>query len=573
MVVAVVAVGVVKAPFDQEVDVVAVGHRLVTAALPVLVSFAPVGLVATVRALLVHGEAVVVHVISMGVVQVPVMEEVDMALVDHGSVAATRPVKVLVGFVPAALSLHGSNVRASAGVVAAWRDPAGARPAVAKGFRTMALRQLRSALHAFTREAAWQLASNAGEGDDLPFEIVESGRSDSPLYCYRPLTSDFIESHGSALSQLPTYLPASHALAATGGIAEYLEVQGVAAEAGRDATEAALHCFLARVFAESIDFVFDERRFDRAWLELEQTLDEEHAEQTTVAVLYGLETVSAEVPLGDGLALARGDEYPEAPDAARWSRLDGSSQTLVVASFDPVPGDAGAIHRTRTALRRLLTGLRLYDDGRFSYGSLAWTRLGVAPWQPLALGGAQDHAQASLIVEPAQEDELRAFLSLVNRRAPESGAMAWALRRFDLASERLMPSDELTDLLLALRALLEPEGPASGRMAGRLAALCAEPDERADMTARIAHAAALEHAVIDGDLGDDRLDARVAELSSHLRSLLRDRCCGHLEDDLVGLADAILCQDADDARRLSDEPQGRFPDEQTDSFEAFGSSF
>ena len=74
----------------------------------------------------------------------------------------------------------------------------------------MALRQLRSALHAFTREAAWQLASDAG-GDDLPFEVVESGRGVSPLYCYRPLTSDFIDAHGSVLSQLPTWLPAAHA--------------------------------------------------------------------------------------------------------------------------------------------------------------------------------------------------------------------------------------------------------------------------------------------------------------------------------------------------------------------------
>ena len=35
------------------------------------------------------------------------------------------------------------------------------------------------------------------------------------------------------------------------------------------------------------------------------------------------------------------------------------------------------------------------------------------------------------------------------------------------------------DVLLALRALIEPEGPASGRLAGRLGALCALPDERA----------------------------------------------------------------------------------------------
>lgn len=435
----------------------------------------------------------------------------------------------------------------------------------------MALRQLRSALHAFTREAAWQLASDAG-GDDLPFEVVESGRGVSPLYCYRPLTSDFIDAHGSVLSQLPTYLPAAHALAATGGVTDYLEAQGAAPEADRDGTEAALHCFLARVFAESIDFVFDERLFDRAWLELEQTLDEERAEQTTVAVLYGLEIASPEVALGDGLTLVRGDDFAEAPDAARWSRLDGSPQTLVVAAFDPVPGDAGAIHRTRTALRRLLTGLRLYDDGRFAFGSLAWTRVGVAPWQPLALGGAQDHASSSLLIESAQEDELRAFLSLVARRAPQEGAMAWALRRFDMASERLLAGEELTDLLLALRALLEPEGPASGRMAGRLAALCAEPDERAAMTARIAHAAALEHAVIDGEHDDAQLEARVAELSSHLRSLLRDRCCGHLGDDLVGLADSILLQDAEDARRLVEDGTG-FPEESTGSFEAFGSSY
>ena len=436
----------------------------------------------------------------------------------------------------------------------------------------MALRQLRSALHAFTREAAWQLASNAGEGDDLPFEVIESGRGVSPLYCYRPLTSDFIDAHGSALSQLPGYLPAAHALAATGGVDDYLAAQGVAPEAGRDGTEAALHCFLARAFSESIDFVFDERLFDRAWLELEQTLDEEQGEQTTVAVLYGLEIASPEVPLGDGLMLARGDDFEEAPDAARWSRLDGAPQTLVVASFDPVPGDAGAIHRTRTALRRLLTGLRLYDDGRFAFGSLAWTRVGVAPWQPLALGGAQDQVAAALLIEPAQEDELRAFLSLVGRRSPQEGTMAWALRRFDMASERLLPGEELTDLLLPLRALLEPEGPASGRMAGRLAALCAEPDERAAMTARVAQAAALEHAVIEGEPADAQLEARVAELSSHLRSLLRDRCCGHLEDDLVGLADAILLEDAEGLRRPAHGDPG-LPDEPSGSVEAFGSSY
>jgi hypothetical protein len=109
-------------------------------------------------------------------------------------------------------------------------------------------------------------------------------------------------------------------------------------------------------------------------------------------------------------------------------------------------------------------------------------------------------------------------------------------------------------------------------MAGRLAALCSEPDQRAAMTARVAHAAALEHAVIEGGPDDAQLEARVAELSSHLRSLLRDRCCGHLGDDLVGLADSILLQDAEDARRLVEDGPG-FPEDSSDSFETFGSSY
>ena len=49
--------------------------------------------------------------------------------------------------------------------------------------------------------------------------------------------------------------------------------------------------------------------------------------------------------------------------------------------------------------------------------------------------------------------------------------MAWALERFELGLERDDPLSGLTDNLLALRALLEPEGP-RGAVAslGRIAA-------------------------------------------------------------------------------------------------------
>jgi hypothetical protein len=74
------------------------------------------------------------------------------------------------------------------------------------------------------------------------------------------------------------------------------------------------------------------------------------------------------------------------------------------------------------------------------------------------------------VVERDQEDELRAFVALTARRMPRGGELAWALGRFDLACERDDPRDALTDLLLALRALLEPEGADGATRTGSRAA-------------------------------------------------------------------------------------------------------
>jgi hypothetical protein len=110
-----------------------------------------------------------------------------------------------------------------------------------------------------------------------------------------------------------------------------------------------------------------------------------------------------------------------------------------------------------------------------------------------------------------------------------------------MGCERLAPFEALTDYLLALRALLEPEGPGSGRLAGRLAAICARPEERAALAERVAHAISLERAVIAGLApAEPGVDALVDELAEHLRALLRDVLCGHLDPDLRGVADRLL---------------------------------
>jgi hypothetical protein len=112
-----------------------------------------------------------------------------------------------------------------------------------------------------------------------------------------------------------------------------------------------------------------------------------------------------------------------------------------------------------------------------------------------------------------------------------------------MACDRQSSLEALSDVLLGLRALLEPEGIASARLGGRLAALCAAPGDHGAVVNEVAQATALERSAIGGLAGaPDGTDALVTRMSEYLRALLRDVICGHLEPDLRGLADRLLAQ-------------------------------
>ena len=64
------------------------------------------------------------------------------------------------------------------------------------------------------------------------------------------------------------------------------------------------------------------------------------------------------------------------------------------------------------------------------------------------------------------------------------------------------------------------------------------------MTERIAHAVSLERAVIAGLAPTDGgVPVLLAEVTAHLRALLRDVLCGHLDSDLRSVADELLARD------------------------------
>lgn len=117
MVVAVVPVGVMEVPVDEVVDVVAVGHGLVSAAgavdVTVLVPGAAVCGGAGGRVALAHLDHVLVHVVAVGVVEVAVVEVVHVVAVLDGDVATLGAVDVVVVLVLVAVHVDQMFGRAS----------------------------------------------------------------------------------------------------------------------------------------------------------------------------------------------------------------------------------------------------------------------------------------------------------------------------------------------------------------------------------------------------------------------------------------------------------------------------
>ncbi len=414
--------------------------------------------------------------------------------------------------------------------------------------------QLEAAVGEYAHAAAHMLHADVAAGAEVELELgSQRGRAQTPFYSCRPLTDRFIAERELELARLPEHATAVAMLAAFDGLERYLAGRARKAGSGRrdeastgpKSPEAhasahtrarlALNLLLSDMFAEQTEFELRPERLAAALARLERAeLTSAPDTVTLVATLHGLTIASPEIRLTTGLTIARPETLRWAPAQALAGSEEDSGHLLVALTCEQASNG-------REILRDLLRALRLFGDGRVTLGALAWARTGGEDvWSAVALGaGGRPHGM--LVVSPEQEDELRAFCNLVSRRAPHGDELAWALRRFELGCERPYPYEGLSDHLLALRALLEPEGPASGLLAGRIAALCAIPRERPQLTERMIKAQKLERAVIAGTAAERSAAVAIArDVADHLRALLRDVICGHLTTDLARLADELL---------------------------------
>jgi hypothetical protein len=125
-----------------------------------------------------------------------------------------------------------------------------------------------------------------------------------------------------------------------------------------------------------------------------------------------------------------------------------------------------------------------------------------------------------------------------------------------MGCERASDGEALSDYLLALRGVLDAVDEAGQpTLARRLAALCAEAENRDYLISRVEAALNLELALIAGVPIDAWSPPRgirsgrelVAEMEEHLRALLRDVVCGYLKPELASMADEILLRGSEPA--------------------------
>ena len=401
-------------------------------------------------------------------------------------------------------------------------------------------RALHDTLAAFVEEAAWQLAEEVSGGAEIPFELIEQGRSSAPLYCYRPLTQRFLAERAGSLSRLPSYIPAVQGMMGLPDLPGYLSARGRRPQGSdaRSQADAALQAFIGAVWADATDFTFDAERVAAAFADLEDAAYSGVALSVVVTPVEGLVIDADEVPLGEGMALVRGVTLQDVPPELRGDEF----ATVAVLALEE---DAG-LEQAGRRLRRLQTALRLWDEAEPALGPTAWARTDGSAWLAIPLATGLRRGTADCLLAPEEEDQLRAFCSLVARRMPKAGELAWALRRFELGCERGSALEGLTDWLLCARALLaEPDAVGYEGLSERMAAICATPEERDELVAGLRRAIAMERAVVAGIVRPEpAVEELIASVGSCLRAILRDVLCGHLDPDLRRVADSLLADAA-----------------------------
>lgn len=436
---------------------------------------------------------------------------------------------------------------------------------------------LNEALRRLAAESATRFTTLVASGDQLPFDVAEqAGPDEAFFHSYVPLTARYVREREAELRSLPAFEPARDAVALAGVAAPYLEQRGenVPSDAGERAARL-LTVFIASLWDGCTEFSLDRDRLESALALLDaETGDIDEAEIVVVPIV-GLQMPGARLRLPHGMELVRADSF-EAPIEAMRSEGMGRAawepQFLAIAEQGEGPDSAtGALHQ----LEDLISVMRLFKPGGIGLGPHAFAPTGEGNWRRIATGAPAPRGDGYKLTDD-EATQLAELAETLEARPDPAGSLAWAVRRFELGCERPSALEGLSDHLLALRSVLDGQGPVGASLPMRAAALIADgTTDRLEAREQVEAALELERAQMSGARVDG--EGELARwLEDCVRRILRQAALGEIGTDLNEAADetliatgldagdgeiAVTAQDLEPEPTLRPEPAPRFEPE------------
>ncbi len=400
---------------------------------------------------------------------------------------------------------------------------------------------LNEALRRLAAEAATRFTTLVASGDQIPFDVAEqAGPDDAFFHSYVPLTARYVREREDELRSLPAFEPAREAVALAGVAAPYLEQLGenVPAEPGERAARL-LIVFVASLWDGCSELSLDRERLESAIAVLDAEAGDIDEADIVVVPIVGLRMPVGRLQLPHGAQLVRADSF-EAPIEAM--RSEGMGRAAWEPQFLAIAEQGEGADSAAAALRQLgelISVMRLFKGGGVGLGPHAFAPTGEGRWRRIATGAPAPRGDGYRLDEE-ETAQLVEFAETLEARPDPAGPLAWAVGRFELGCERPSAPEGLSDHLLALRAVLDGQGPVGASLPMRAAALIADGStDRLGARERVEAALELERTQMSGVAADGTAEL-AGWVEECVRRILREAALGELGTDLNEAADETL---------------------------------
>jgi hypothetical protein len=398
---------------------------------------------------------------------------------------------------------------------------------------------LNESLKRLATEAAARFSSLVAMGEEIPFDVAAEAAEESAFYSYVPMTGRYVLDHAEELRGLPSFAAAREAAVEAGVATPYLEERGeaVPADPGERA-ERMLTVFFAELWEGSAGFALDRERLEAALATLDaEARDADDAEVLIVPVV-GLRMSMPRLQLPHGVRIVRADSIEAPVEAMRsegMGRAAWEPQYLAVAEQDADGGAEAALQQ----LRELISVMRIFKGGGIGLGPYAFAPTGEGCWRRIATTAPATRPGGYRLGE-AEAVELVDFAAALEARPDPDSALIWAVGRFEMGCERPTALEGLSDHLLAMRAVLEGQGPVGASLPLRAAALIEDDSiDRLQARERVEDVLELERSMMNG-LPMEHAVELASWIEDGTRRLLRRATLGELGSDLGTTADESL---------------------------------